>query len=93
MTALEQTALTGSYVPLVTPFIGGDIDLAAYERLVDRQVAGGSRGVVVAGTTGEPGVLLPRERTDLPMLPASPEPAERLDAVLERAPLTGPVAV
>jgi 4-hydroxy-tetrahydrodipicolinate synthase len=62
---LEQTALTGSYTPLVTPFAGDDIDLAGYERLVDRQVSGGSHGVVVCGTTGEPSVLTPRERTEL----------------------------
>jgi 4-hydroxy-tetrahydrodipicolinate synthase len=63
--ALEPTVLTGSYTPLVTPFSEGDIDLAAYERLVDQQVTGGSQGVVVAGSTGEPSVLLPHERTEL----------------------------
>jgi 4-hydroxy-tetrahydrodipicolinate synthase len=63
--SLEPTALIGSYTPLITPFAGDDIDLATFERLVDRQVTGGSQGVVVAGTTGEPSVLLPRERTEL----------------------------
>jgi 4-hydroxy-tetrahydrodipicolinate synthase len=63
--SLEQTALMGSYTPLITPFAGDDIDLATFERLVDRQVTGGSQGVVVAGTTGEPSVLRPRERTEL----------------------------
>jgi 4-hydroxy-tetrahydrodipicolinate synthase len=63
--ALEPTALTGSYTPLVTPFANGNVDLAAYERLVDRQVTGGSQGVVVAGSTGEPSVLLPDERTEM----------------------------
>ena len=65
MIAIDQAALTGCYTPLVTPFAGDDVDLAAFERLVDRQVTGGSHGVVVAGTTGEPSVLLPRERTEL----------------------------
>jgi 4-hydroxy-tetrahydrodipicolinate synthase len=69
--SLEQTALMGSYTPLITPFAGhdghdgDDVDLATFERLVDRQVTGGSQGVVVAGTTGEPSVLRPRERTEL----------------------------
>jgi 4-hydroxy-tetrahydrodipicolinate synthase len=63
--SLEPTALIGSYTPLITPFAGDDVDLATFERLVDGQVTGGSQGVVVAGTTGEPSVLLPRERTEL----------------------------
>jgi 4-hydroxy-tetrahydrodipicolinate synthase len=63
--SLDQTALMGSYTPLITPFAGDDVDLATFERLVDRQVTGGSQGVVVAGTTGEPSVLRPRERTEL----------------------------
>jgi 4-hydroxy-tetrahydrodipicolinate synthase len=65
MISLEQTALIGSYPPLITPFAGEDIDLAAFEGLVDRQANGGSQGVVVCGTTGEPSVLAPRERTEL----------------------------
>lgn len=65
MIPIEQATLTGSYTPLVTPFAGDDVDLASYERLVDRQVSGGSHGVVVCGTTGEPSVLTLRERTDL----------------------------
>ena len=68
MLSAGQTALMGSYTPLITPFAGengDDVDLATFERLVDRQVTGGSQGVVVAGTTGEPSVLRPRERTKL----------------------------
>ena len=65
MITLEQTALAGAYTPLITPFAGDGIDLAAYEQLVDRQVTGGAQGVVVCGTTGEPSVLAPRERTEL----------------------------
>ena len=65
MISLDRTALIGSYTPLITPFTGEDIDLAAFERLVDRQVDGGSQGVVVCGTSGEPSVLTARERTEL----------------------------
>jgi 4-hydroxy-tetrahydrodipicolinate synthase len=64
--SLDPTALTGSYPPLVTPFTDtGQVDLAAFEQLVDRQVTGGSQGVVVTGTSGEPAVLTPQERSDL----------------------------
>lgn len=46
--------LTGSVVALVTPFDrGGQIDYAAFERLLDRHVEAGTDGIVVAGTTGE----------------------------------------
>ncbi len=68
MTALDpadSTALAGSYPPLVTPFADGEVDLGAYERLVDRQVRGGSQGVVVTGTTGEPSLLSAEERVAL----------------------------
>jgi 4-hydroxy-tetrahydrodipicolinate synthase len=53
----------GSVVPLVTPFTSaGAIDEAALRRLVDLQVAGGSHGVSVTGTTGEPSALTLEER-------------------------------
>ena len=48
----------GSFTALVTPFTDqGEIDLAAYERLVDFQLEQGSDGLVVAGTTGESAAL------------------------------------
>ncbi|HEY6941387.1 4-hydroxy-tetrahydrodipicolinate synthase [Dokdonella sp.] len=48
-------ALSGSICALATPFRAGDgaLDLDAYGRLVDRQLAGGTRAIVVAGSTGE----------------------------------------
>lgn len=53
----------GSYVALPTPFQGsGVIDFEALRRLVDRQAAGGSAGIVVCGTTGESATLTDRER-------------------------------
>jgi 4-hydroxy-tetrahydrodipicolinate synthase len=63
--SLEPDALVGSFTPLVTPFVGDELDLPTFERLVERQVTGGSQGVVVTGTSGEPSVLLPHERTEL----------------------------
>ncbi len=65
MISLAADALVGSYPPLVTPFAGGAVDLGTYERLVERQVAGGSQGVVVTGTSGEPSVLTAEERAEL----------------------------
>jgi 4-hydroxy-tetrahydrodipicolinate synthase len=62
---LAPSALIGSYPPLVTPFSGGKVDYLAFERLVEHQVAGGSQGVVVTGTSGEPSVLTLDERAEL----------------------------
>ncbi|MEP6938524.1 MAG: 4-hydroxy-tetrahydrodipicolinate synthase [Rudaea sp.] len=45
--------LTGSICALATPFRSGALDLDAFVRLLDHQIDGGSRGVVVAGSTGE----------------------------------------
>lgn len=54
--------LRGSIVPLVTPFRDGAVDTAALTRLVEFQLANGSHGVSVCGTTGEPTSLTPEER-------------------------------
>ena len=44
----------GSICALATPFDGdGALDLAAFARLVDFQLTGGTQGLVVAGSTGE----------------------------------------
>jgi 4-hydroxy-tetrahydrodipicolinate synthase len=51
--------------PLVTPFVDGAVDYASYERLVELQVAGGSHGIVVNGTTAEPSTLTLAERNRL----------------------------
>jgi 4-hydroxy-tetrahydrodipicolinate synthase len=52
----------GSVPPLVTPFKNGAVDFAAYSRLVEFQIANGSSGVLVAGTSGEPSTLSVPER-------------------------------
>src|SRR5438105_4444386 len=66
MIKLDAAALKGSFPPIVTPFNGdGSVDYEAYQRLVDFHVQGGSAGIVVTGTTGEPSTLLPEERIDL----------------------------
>ncbi|HEX4854196.1 4-hydroxy-tetrahydrodipicolinate synthase [Arenimonas sp.] len=50
--------LSGSITALATPFTAaGDLDLDAWARLLDAQLAGGSHGIVVAGSTGEAAAL------------------------------------
>jgi 4-hydroxy-tetrahydrodipicolinate synthase len=44
---------TGTYTAIVTPFKNGQLDEAAFERLVKAQVKGGVDGIVPVGTTGE----------------------------------------
>lgn len=43
----------GVYTALITPFRNGKIDLAALEKILEMQIAGGIDGVVPLGTTGE----------------------------------------
>lgn len=54
--------LRGSIVPLVTPFRDGRLDEDGLATLVEWQIASGSHGVSVTGTTGEPSSLSRRER-------------------------------
>lgn len=55
--------LRGSIAALVTPFTdGGDVDLASLERLVRYQLAHGSHGVSIGGSTGEPSSQTVAER-------------------------------
>ena len=50
--------LSGSITALATPFTAaGDIDFAAWERLLQAQLEGGTAAVVVAGSTGEAATL------------------------------------
>ena len=65
MINLKDDFLCGSYPPLVTPFRDGQVDYETYARLVERQIAEGSRGIVVNGTTGEPSTLSLEERMRL----------------------------
>jgi 4-hydroxy-tetrahydrodipicolinate synthase len=44
---------SGVWLPAITPFIGGEIDYPAYERLIDHYVKIGVTGIIPLGTTGE----------------------------------------
>ncbi len=57
--------LRGSIPPLVTPFCGGEVDYDAYAALVAAQIANGSHGVLVNGTSAEPSTLTLEERNRL----------------------------
>lgn len=59
--------LSGSICALATPFLAASeaLDLDAFGRLVEFQIAAGTRGLVVAGSTGEGAALEPEEFFDL----------------------------
>ena len=60
-------ALSGSITALATPFGGRDdaLDLDACGRLIDAQIAAGTRAIVMAGSTGEAAALDEREFSTL----------------------------
>ncbi len=55
----------GAFTALATPFRQGELDLDAFDRLIDRQIAGGIAGVVPCGTTGEAPTLSTTEQRTL----------------------------
>ena len=60
-----RARLRGSIVPMVSPFRDGRLDEATLRQLIDWQIASGSHGISVAGTTGEPSALSTEERERL----------------------------
>ncbi len=65
MIELEAGFLRGSYPPVVTPFRDGEVDYDAFERLVEHQIAEGTHGILVSGTSAEPSTLTIDERSRL----------------------------
>ncbi len=56
----------GTAPALVTPFTNdGNLDVSAFTRLIDEQIAGGVEGLVVLGTTGENPTITHEERRTL----------------------------
>ena len=43
----------GTHTALITPFRNGEVDVDAFQALIERQIAGGVDGIVPCGTTGE----------------------------------------
>src|SRR5262245_61210716 len=92
--AKDPAAVQGAIVPLVTPFSDdGAIDFDAIRGLVEFQLANGSHGISVGGSTGEPTSLSIEERIAImeatgealagraPFLPATG--SARIDETLE----------
>jgi 4-hydroxy-tetrahydrodipicolinate synthase len=52
----------GTFTALVTPFQNDEIDVTAFERLIEAQIEGGITGIVPVGTTGESPTLNHEER-------------------------------
>lgn len=55
----------GSMPALVTPFRNGKVDEKAFVALVERQIAAGTHGLVVVGTTGESATLSHEEHREV----------------------------
>ena len=56
---------SGLWIPVVTPFRRGKLDLPATKRLVQRLCADGVSGIVVCGSTGEAAALEKAEQVEL----------------------------
>ncbi|WP_347555715.1 dihydrodipicolinate synthase family protein [Robbsia sp. KACC 23696] len=54
--------ISGIWLPLVTPFKHGEVDLAALQKLIRYYAKTGISGFVALGTTGESALLSPAER-------------------------------
>src|SRR5207237_1772378 len=55
----------GTFTAVVTPFRSGDIDFAAFEKLIEAQLAAGITGLVAVGTTGESPTLTHDEKHEV----------------------------
>lgn len=59
---MRKPLFTGSGVAIVTPFTKDAVDLDAFGRLIDFQLANGTDAVIVCGTTGEASTMSYGER-------------------------------
>ena len=55
----------GTFTALVTPFRNGGLDVPAFEKLIETQIAAGITGIVAIGTTGESPTLSHDEREEV----------------------------
>ena len=62
---LKEPVFKGSCTAMITPFTEEGIDYDRMEKLLERQISGGTQAVVVAGTTGEIPALKDREYESL----------------------------
>ena len=52
-----SAAISGVFLPVITPFLDGAVDLQSYERILERALARGVRGILPLATTGEASAL------------------------------------
>ena len=62
---MSVDALRGSIPPIITPFRNGEVDFDCFSRVLENQIAEGSHGVLINGTTAEPSTLTVAERNQL----------------------------
>ncbi len=63
---MKKLIYEGSGVAIVTPFAqSGEIDWEAFERLIEFQIAGGTKAIVACGTTGEAATLSEEEHVNV----------------------------
>src|SRR5215510_4323046 len=48
-----MTEISGIWLPVITPFMDGTVDLVGYERLIEHYLGRGVTGIFPLGTTGE----------------------------------------
>ncbi len=65
MKANKKNMFFGTATALVTPFLCGNIDFSALERLIEMQIDAGVPALVIGGTTGEAATLSDDERYEL----------------------------
>lgn len=65
MLSLKEPIFSGIATAVVTPFMEDRIDFAAYDAILDQQLAAGIPALVVTGTTGEASTLTVEEKLAL----------------------------
>lgn len=58
-------SFSGTYTALITPFRDGEIDVPAFQSLIERQIKAGITGIVPVGTTGESPTLDTEEHLEV----------------------------
>jgi 4-hydroxy-tetrahydrodipicolinate synthase len=53
MSDRTQPLVTGVWLPIVTPFVDGAVDIESYSRLLEYYLSRGVHGIIPLGTTGE----------------------------------------
>lgn len=76
-----QQTFEGIWLPLITPFRDGEVDLPAMRGLVEHYIKAGIHGFIVCGTTGEPATMTEEEQLNV------------LDTVLEASEGRRPVVM